>query len=323
MTTNTTVTTNLTNAAAASGGVIGAITFWSLRGARMRRAELRAALEPLQLGMAMPKDPKPQALLRMAIEHARKVAPGTVFDRVAHNTAEIVYAVSARQTDEAAEVAQYQQRTRVRLHRASGALTLEDPADPVLQTVAQRYAELQEWITVTEVGSVLINALRGRRKDMGLCAVNLRGESGGVYFVPATNVDRLTALAAAMDVLGQQGALTVWPVPRGDRALAQAQQAAASDFGARLAEARQDLQQLLAEVDVADEGAQGRVLARAAAFQQLRTRVDLYAELLGDVRAELVAGIEEASAKLRGQVAAVLDDGAFDADDEDEDDAAA
>src|SRR5690606_25459471 len=147
------------------------------------------------------------------------------------------------------QLAQYQHRTRVRLQRTTGQLVLEDPADAVLQTIAQRYAELQEWITVTEVGSVLINALRGRRRDVGLCAVNLRGESGGVYFVPAVNVDRLSALAAAMDVLGQAGAVTVWPVPRGDRTVAQAQQAAASDFGARLAEAQADLDRLLGEVD--------------------------------------------------------------------------
>src|SRR5690606_17000221 len=109
--------------------------------------------------------------------------------------------------------------------------------------------------------------------------------------------------------------------PRGDRTVAQAQQAAASDFGARLAEAQADLDKLLGEVDVADEGAQGRVLARAAAFNQLRTRVTLYADLLGDVQADLVAKLDAATAKLRGQVAAVLDDGAFDAvDDADEDD---
>ena len=102
------------NQAAATTGILGAVAFWTLRGARMRRDDLRVALDAIGLGFAMPKDPKTQALLRMAVEHAKKAQPGLVFDRVTQTATEIVYAMSERATDDVTELAQYQHRTRVR-----------------------------------------------------------------------------------------------------------------------------------------------------------------------------------------------------------------
>ena len=292
------------NQAAATTGILGAVAFWTLRGARMRRDDLRVALDAIGLGFAMPKDPKTQALLRMAVEHAKKAQPGLVFDRVTQTATEIVYAMSERATDDVTELAQYQHRTRVRLNRTTGALTLEDTQDPALLAVAAKYSDLREWISVTEVGTVLINALRGRVKNAGLCAVNLRGDSGGVYFVPAQFVDQLTALAGVIDGLGQVGALTVWPVPLGDRAATQALTAAKTDFGARMTEAAGDAQALLVAID-ADAGTdreESRLLARVAAFAQLRTRIDVYADILGDARVDLLAQIEAVGHALQARL---------------------
>jgi len=144
-------------------------------------------------------------------------------------------------------------------------------------------------ITTAELGLVLINALRGRRHVAGLAAVNLRGDTGGVYFVPAANVARLDTLATLVDEIAGVGAITVWPIPAGDRTIAQATTAIRSDFIERIKAAKEDVGVLLEEIaaDRTTDPEGRRVMARAKSFAGIRARISAYSDLLGDMRETL------------------------------------
>jgi hypothetical protein len=298
-----------------SGEAIGAITFWSLRGANARRDELRASLE--ELGLSMPKDPKPQVRIRYALESARRRNDTTiVFDKVSDTKSEIVYALSERGVNEVEKKAAYEHRTRISLDKISGALLLEDELDPVLCAVRDRYNELAIFASVYELGLYLTVALQGRTRDVGLGGVNLRGGTGGVYFVPRANMERLRCLAEIMDRAAHFGAMTVWPVPAGDRAHAQAHQAVRMDLAEQLRETKLSVTALLEELN--EEPAGGwdpegkRFVARAAAFQQIRARAELYADLLGDVREDLLGQVAELQTAIETRIQAKISMSDFD-----------
>lgn len=298
-----------------SGDAIGAITFWSLRGATARRDDLRKSLG--DLGLVMPRDPKPQVRIRMALESARRRSDATiVFDKVSESKTEIVYAISERGVNEIEKKAAYEHRTRLSLDKVSGHLLLEDEQDPVLGAVRDRYAELAVYASVYELGQCLAVALQGRRRDVGLGGVNLRGGTGGVYFVPRSNMARLRGLAEIMDHAAGFGAMTVWPVPAGDRALAQAQQAVQADLVEQIRTTKLSVELLLEELTEVPKGGwdpMGKSFrARAAAFHQIRARADLYADLLGDVRAELLAQVATLQSAIESHINAALPTDDFD-----------
>jgi len=291
------------------GDIIGAVTFWAISGIVVRRDDLRDALVALGFGFAVPKDPKASKVLRMAIEIVKRDSPTSiVFDRVSDTAAEIVYAMSSRTSDDVAEVATYQHRTRVRLDKRTNALTLEDSTDPVLLAVEAQYRVLLNYPTTSEIGLVLINVIRGRGTSLGLCGVNLRGDSGGVYFVPASNVDRLNSLADLVDTIGGKGAITVWPIPYGDRAVAQTVSAVTSDFGERVRAVRADVAELLGSLTATEslDPDGRRVLARAKAFASVSARATAFGDLLGDLRSELESELGELRKVVEDRVGATL-----------------
>ncbi len=311
-------------AANAGGDIIGAVTFWSLGGTRVKREAMRVALENVGLGFAMPKNPKPQAVLRMAVDVVRRSSnEHVVFDRVSDTSTMTTYAMSVRATDEAAELATYAHKTRVRVSKVDGKIAIEDPLDPILLRVEQAYLEITNMITTSELGLVLINALRGRRHMPGLSAVNLRGDTGGVYFVPAANVDRLDTLAKLVDEIAVEGAITVWPIPRGDRTIAQATSAIRSDFVDRIKAAKEDVATLLEEIaaDRTTDPEGRRVMARAKSFAGIRARISVYSELLGDMRGTLDDQLGELKAAIEERIGATMNDFDAPADAPDDDEA--
>jgi len=297
-----------------AAGILGALAFWSLRDVSVERADLRAALEAIGLGFASSKDPKPQACLRMAVEIVRRsTTSDVVFDRVSDSPSEIVYAMSSRSADQVAEVATYQHRTRVRLDKASGALSLEDTTDETLLAVAAKYRHLITYLTTAEFGMVLVNALRGRGHSTGLSAINVRGDAGGVYFVSSSYVETLGKLADIVDGIVGRGAFTVWPILANDRAAEQTSVAVRTDLTSRVQDVRLDVRTLLASVksDAGSDLATRQVAARVAAFDGLRSRIEAYSEILGELKSGMLAEVEDLRAALAAAVGAAMPDDDF------------
>lgn len=289
----------------AGGPVIGAICFWTLGDVHVSRDEIRAKMAELDLLPAVPRDPTPSALLSRACDDAKRGRKDIVFDRVSRSTTETVVALSRRLVDATTEQASYEHVTRVRVAHDDGALTFEDSSNAVMAELGARYSDMRAHMTTAEFGGMIGQAFQGRTHEMLLGGVNLRGRSGGVYFVPASVVERATGLADFVNATGSC-AMTVWPIAAGDRALAQAATAARSDIQERVREIRADIATFAAGLEASDLA--GLVLTdhsvktRLSRFDSLSAKAALYAEVLGSAKAELEAEIEAARVALRDAV---------------------
>jgi len=285
------------------GEIMGAIAFWSVRNSgTVSRSALGAKLEELNLGGAMMREPRPQAMLTYACEAAKRRRNGIVFDRVVSNRIETVMALSERVIDSTAEQASYSPRCRIRVAHDSGALALEDYTNPVLQEVSARYADVKANMTSHEISEVIGNAFKGRTNSALLGGINLRGKAGGVYFVPASEVARTTALA---DFLGQMNCceLTVWPIAATDRVVGQAAAAAERDLNYKVRKLLVDIKDFGMRLDA--EALQNLSLdssgvkLRMERLNLIESKADIYAEILGSLAGDIRAQVETARASFR------------------------
>lgn len=301
----------------AGGPVIGAICFWTLGDVHVSRDAIRAKMAELDLLAAVPRDPSPSALLSRACDDAKRGRKDIVFDRVSRSATETVVALSRRIVYTTTEQASYEHVTRVRVAHGDGSLTFEDSSNAVMAELGARYSDMRAHMTTAEFGGMIGQAFQGRTHELLLGGVNLRGRSGGVYFVPAAVVERATGLADFVNATGSCS-MTVWPIAAGDRALAQAAVAARSDIQERVREIRADIATFAAGLEAA-----GLVLTdhsvktRLSRFESLSAKAALYAEVLGSAKADLEAEIEAACVALRdavlGQDFSAFNDAATDA----------
>jgi hypothetical protein len=286
--------------------VVGALAMWSLRDVVVERSALRAEFERLGLGEAVPRDPSWSACLTRACERVRKGKPGIVFDKVAETVERTVYALSDRSKDEASATVSYQQRVRISVSKSDGALLLEDPLDATLLAVAEAYQEILTYAGTDDLSACLSRAMTGRTHDPLLSAVNLRGEAGGVYFVPAERLATLQALAAWVSSQGASE-FSVWEVSGSHQHLAQAARAATAAFSTKLDSLRREVEVFAAKTrsEAGSEDAQTQaqldasIGLRRERYEQLAAQVETYADVLGAKRNELLASIGEARDALR------------------------
>jgi len=286
--------------------IVGALAMWSLSGVFVERSALRSEFERLGLGEAVPRDPSYAACLGRACERTRKGKPGIVFDKVADLEGSVVYALSDRSKDAASATVSYSQRVRISVEKATGALLLEDPLDATLLAVAEAYQEILTYAGTDDLSACISRAMNGRTHDPLLSAVNLRGEAGGVYFVPAERLATLQALAAWVGSQGESD-FSVWEVSGSHQHLAQAAKAATHAFSARLDALRREVEVFAAKTrsEAGSEDAQTQaqldasIGLRRERYEQLAAQVETYADVLGAKRDELLASIGEARDALR------------------------
>jgi hypothetical protein len=286
--------------------IVGALAMWSLRDVFVARDQLRAAFESMGLGDAVPRDPSFSACLTRACERVRKGKPGIVFDKVAETPERSVFAVSDRTKDESSATVRYDQRVRIAVAKATGALELEDQLDGTLLAVAEAYQDILTYAGTEDLSACLSRAMHGKGTDSLLCATNLRGEAGGVYFVPAEKLATLQTLASWV---GEQGEseFSVWQVTGSHQHLAQAARAAKTAFSAKLDTLRREVEVFAAKTraEAGSEDAQTQaqldasIGIRRERYEQLAAQVETYADVLGAKRDELIASIGQARDALR------------------------
>lgn len=292
--------------------VVGALAMWSLSNVRIERAALRSAFEAMGLGEAVPRDPSFGAVLNRACQSAKKGNGNIVFDKVVDDHEKVVYALSDKSTHSAVAQVSYQQRVRVAVNKSTGSVLLEDEDDATLQRVAALFSEERDFAGTDDLSAVLSNCMNGRTHDVLLNAVNLRGDAGGVYFVPAEKLSTLQRLQEFVNEQGQSQ-FTVWEITGSHQHLAQAARAATHAFSARLDTLRREVQafsdKVRAEAGSEDEATQAALDAginlRREKYEQLAAQVETYADVLGAKRDELLSAIGEARAALRAAILGV------------------
>lgn len=310
---------HLQTALASGNDTLGALVYWRrLEGVRIRRPAFRAGFESIGLGKAVSKDPKPEACLNQAaaIASRKQGADGNaVRIEMKSKDTHASYAVLVRR-DEADGRRRYIEEALCRIERGvrtpppplvttidQGAAAHDDVRDAVIKELGARYQELLDYAMTLELSDALIAAL-------GLLeALPLRT---GVYFVPASNLDRVRALKAFIES-ETDVQLTVWTIARNDENAAEAQRDARNAFTDRFKALTAEVQAFVDELPKGEEPPTKSVNARVRHFRELEGQVGLYADILGDYCAELTAAIASAKTALLGSFLGAEDDDAAEA----------
>jgi hypothetical protein len=285
--------------------VIGAVVMWALSSVRVKRDDLRAELEAIDLGKAMPKDPRPERLLGKAIEMSRSGAKGFLFRKLAKRewalvqereledgTLELLHTITIGvEKDEDRDRMVPIARDLEGAEPSAGAYELAD-------AVIINYAEAEDFANTDDLSIVLTQAMGGTDVNPMLGALSLRQGSGGVYFVPGAQVERVRALQR---LVGEQGdshmtVLTMY----GDAAnLEEAAAAARSSFTAKLNELRAELLEFVETMKEDGKAmTDSHMQTRVRRLHALQERVDMWGDALGAVHADLVEGIGAAKTEV-------------------------
>jgi hypothetical protein len=293
--------------------IIGALVYWrALSTVRVPRDEFRDGFRRLGLGKALGRLPKPETLLHRACSRAmasqgKKQVPVKIALKT--KGTHCVYAVLVRCDDHSAPEGarmRYLEDALITLdrgqpnptpqvvlhHRAEGARTPAEFShrDRVIEQALAAYSDLRDNVFTDELSDTLMRA-------MGLLsAIPLRT---GVYFAPAVNLVAIRELQAFV-AEKTTASITGWEIGESDANRHEAQEDARQSFRHRLGvlvetcrEFTDGLTEAAGDISVA---------ARARQFKALEAECEVFADILGDYRDDLVASIAAAHAAFKTAV---------------------
>lgn len=280
--------------------VLGALVFWTLAGVRILRSELREEMGLLGLGGAVGRDPRPEALLAMACQRAQTGRKTVLFRRMDRYRWAIMFG-------ERVEGDELKMEHHVTVCFRDGQVWLDKVGEPrdlspdVVNAAlaAQRFfIEASLYADTSELSETIVGALHGASRDPRLGGISLRERSGGLYFVPATTVDRTQALAAFV-TRRAFGQLVVLKLHGDAENLAAASMAAKQSFATQLRELREELVAFKAVSQEKGLSPTDRSIeVRVDRLSTLQDRVAMFSDVLGGLRDDLNASIEAAKAEV-------------------------
>lgn len=292
---------------------IGALALWTLSQVRIRRTELEGKLDAIGLGEAMPRAPKPYAVLSSAVERVSRGKRDVLFRRP---QAEKAWALLvANEETSSPGKSRHVKMIHVVTLRAEGegsdAVAAEwiDPTFPplypdavsIVALVKDAFLECRDFVHTDGLSEILTACMSGTGKHSLLAALSLRERTGGIYFVHSTKLPMLRNLADLVRDLGSE--LNVLTITGQDENLSQAASAAKASFAAQLQTLREDLAELKSKLAANDgTGKERSIEIRAERFRAVEGRVALFADILGDVAGELRAEIEHARQTLLAEL---------------------
>ena len=302
-----TIVQNLEAVFAAGGRkVVGAFCYWSLSNVEVNRQLWRDTMESIGLGRAVGREPRAEAMLSDAAHLARSGADGILLRRVDRYSWGIIEEVRGESDNvlshshdltltvqpSAVPVGQ-----RVLVFAVAGAPVAGDQAQRVAAKMVAACENIAQNVLTTDLSTMLTTAMHGSTVRPMLGAISLRDRTGGLYLLPPGSVVQAKALAAAVNALAGGSRVDVLTLYADDENLATAAQSAKASFTAQLNVLREELAAFQAEAKGATKDVTDRnVDVRLGRLNSLDQRVSMWSEVLGDVRAELVASIEAAKA---------------------------
>lgn len=290
--------------------VIGAVVMWALSGVRVNRDDLRAALDEVGLAKAMPKDPRPERLLGKAVEASRAGAKGLLFRKLSKRNWAIVeerenadgmldlrhtLTIGVEEVTENAAGKDFKS-FRPTLDIVVGASV---EAQALAGKVREAYWEASLYANTEDLSIVLTQAMSGTDVNAMLGAISLRQGSGGVYFVPGPQVERVRKLQRLVDDLDGGSHVTVLALYGDAGNLEEAATAARSSFTAKLNDLRGELGVFVETMKEGEkEMTDAHVQTRVRRLGALQDRVEVWSGALGDVQAELQTSIEDAKTEV-------------------------
>ena len=270
------------------GPHLGDLIWWGLADARVSRATLKqvwagAGLDPAHL----PEPPTPEKAMKLA---ARSAALGQA-DRLVRlgkeDEEELVFTVVREHREEDGSLT-YSQEARVVLARRHETVSTDSPGHDLAEAIRGRYSELKDTHPSDDIRRAIMNVI-------GACsAVTLR-DHGGVYWVPAPHASTLRRLQNAVERIGSSRVhlLPVHASADANKTLGEAAKIAIED----------ELAALKAEVEgflAAPPERASTLVRRLDAFDALRSRAELYRDVLNVHVQDLEATLQQLSANIEG-----------------------
>lgn len=293
-----------------SGGTktLGALVFWSLSGVNIPRGELRREFTDAGLQAAVPRDPKISTMLTTAVGDAmvgqrdlvaRRFGAGWAVqleqkdpedDRVLRYTQILTMVPTVAPTPDGIPIAWKYRGTVAQLARAQ----------VVRDAIALKFAQTRDYLNTSDLSTILVNLMHGTSKDTLLGAVSLRERTGGLYFVHAKHLEDARLVREILERLSPKSVITIMTLMGDADNLAAAAAAARRSFETQLKELREEVLEFKATLAKDDKTATDRqVELRTDRYQQLRDRVLLFSDVLGDISGELTREIDAARDALR------------------------
>lgn len=282
---------------AAGTKILGCIVYWSLRGFKEPRDDFRAAMKAMGLEAAVGRPMSAQAALTRALEVWRKGRGHVASRRLSTGDVALVcYTEEDGRLTPAHVLTVSKDGSRiVSGPHSAPASVVEDMYDGLVQA----RNEVRDYASTTDLSEAMTTALQGTRKDPMLASANLRGEAGGVYFVPEAKCDQLDQLKSYIESRSQSRISRFWITTAADNAMA-VQRAVQQTVTDELAELRESVLQFAQECRLRNEEPNLKSRnARAKRYEDLASKVDLWADMLGEVAAEMRSKIREAQEALK------------------------
>ena len=284
--------------------VVGYTVLWRLHGLRVKHDQLKDALDRAGFLEFLPDPPTPRKSLRRALQawvvaRARAaqaqqiIAQQTNPDEAKRTlirvinragSEHIVFALVMEDVDYKALGLNYATDLRIQLHKKTGQMICTTQTTGRIESYhesQQVAAELQPyWREFKDLHVSCDLSEMMRRIIDSLQATALR-RAGGVYFVPKGKRDelvRLREMVAGLPHLEDQPFVCAFGVPDLQETKTQMTQVLHAGMLDEVASLRADLRRLIAEGTNVREDT---VITRLAAFQSVRAKAQVYADLLG------------------------------------------
>jgi hypothetical protein len=265
------------------GEHLGDLIWWTLAEARIDRSTLENIWAGAQLAPTfLPDPPSAEKALKLAAREAAVGQPERLIRLGKEDENEIVFAV-VRETKHDDGSVTYQQEARAILDRKAETVSSDVPGHDLASVIAIRFGELRTTHTPDDVRRAMMKALDA------CAAVTLR-DHGGVYWCPAPFGETVRRLQGAIEKIGSSRVylLPVHASADANRTLGDAAKVAIED----------DLAALRAEVEGFLSQPPERVstlVRRLDAFEALKSRAELYREVLNVHVHDLDATLRELS----------------------------
>lgn len=286
------------------GKPLGRLVWFSIpdESVGLRALKKALAVHGLPLSLA-PKDTKAINTFKRAMReqegrHHNGVIVETTVAQVSETPEDCIYQISRLVRDLDEQVVEYPKAMRVIFDKRTEEIHFNPLGGiprtellPMMESITDYYEKNGSKVTGSKVRAVVRNYLRSepdeQRNIDGLSGENLRGRSGGIYFIPAEHIDKLQAMSETLTEL-YEGKAYLHAVPLADSA-------SERELVRRhhVANARQEMKEAMAEVKgllAADRERAPRsdvVANQWSRFRAIQRRASSYAELLKDEQEEI------------------------------------
>jgi len=284
---------------------IGDAVFWTVRENRIDPSELRNAFQETDLPKnVIPKDPTPEIAFRRAIDKAKLKHAQRGFNRsqdrsedyllrkISETHEAIVWAVvkeSCVLDDTATErrnskTLEYETLDKITLDRVTGRVTCINE-HAMSEVVAGNYEDELFSFNSSDLRTILLKLMDT------FSGIAIR-PTGGIYFVPSTNAEKLKALQGVLENLSPGSSLGIINLYGTEDSEAALRQAAMEDL-------ETSVNRLSEELEGFDDSTRDSTIEkRLKKAGELRKRVDMYVTLLDISRENLECGLGEVEKSL-------------------------